>query len=59
MWRDEEANDHAARIPAEPGQNFKHLRRAKHTHHPVDDARGNAEALLHMRDELGLRIELG
>jgi hypothetical protein len=39
-------------------QNFKHLRRAKHTHHPVDDARGNAEALLHMRDELGLRIEL-
>jgi hypothetical protein len=38
--------------------NFKHLRRAKHTHDPVDDARGNAEALLHMRDQLGLKIEL-
>jgi len=39
-------------------QNFKHLRRSRHTHHPVDDARGNAEALLHMRDVLGLKINL-
>jgi hypothetical protein len=39
-------------------QSFKHLRRAKHTHHPVDDARGNAEALLHMRDAMGLKIDL-
>ena len=39
-------------------QNFKHLRRTKHTHHPVDDARGNAEALLHMKTELGLKISL-
>ena len=30
-------------------KNFKHLRRTKHTHDPVDDARGNVEALLHMR----------
>ena len=36
--------------------NFKHLRRTAHTHHPVDDARGNAEALLHMKDVLGLTI---
>jgi hypothetical protein len=35
--------------------NFKHLRRTKHTHHPVDDARGNAEALLQMK-EMGLKI---
>ena len=34
---------------------FKHLRRTKHTHHPVDDAKGNAEALLAMR-ETGLKI---
>lgn len=27
-------------------QNFKHLRRTTHSHHPVDDARGNAEAKL-------------
>lgn len=38
-------------------KNFKHLRKTKHTHHPVDDARGNAEALLHMKDEMGLQIE--
>lgn len=38
--------------------NFKHLRQTRHTHHPVDDAKGNAEALLHMRDSLGLKIKL-
>jgi hypothetical protein len=36
--------------------NFKHLRKTRHTHHPVDDARGNAEAMLHMKDALGLEI---
>jgi hypothetical protein len=25
--------------------NFKHLRKTKHTHNPLDDSRGNAEAL--------------
>jgi hypothetical protein len=38
--------------------NFKHLRKTKHTHNPVDDARGNAEALLHMKKNMGLRIRL-
>lgn len=38
-------------------QSFKHLRKTTHTHHPVDDARGNAEALLAMRD-MGLSIKL-
>lgn len=37
---------------------FKHLRRTKHTHHPVDDAKGNAEALLTMKKEMGLKIRL-
>ena len=37
-------------------KNFKHLRRTKHTHHPVDDAMGNIEALIHMRDKMGLQI---
>lgn len=36
----------------------KRYRKTKHTHHPVDDARGNAEALLAMRD-MGLRIPIG
>ncbi len=37
---------------------FKHLRKTAHTHHPVDDARGNAEALLFMKEEMGLKIKL-
>lgn len=39
-------------------QNFKHLRKTRHTHHPVDDAKGNAEALLTLRDEFQLKIRL-
>jgi len=39
-------------------KNFKHLRKTKHTHNPVDDAKGNAEALLTMKEELGLLIKL-
>ena len=39
-------------------QSFKHLRKTKHTHHPVDDAKGNAEALLHMKAQMGLKIRL-
>ncbi len=38
-------------------KNFKHLRKTRHTHHPVDDATGNAEALLEMQ-RLGLKIGL-
>jgi hypothetical protein len=34
---------------------FKHLRRTKHTHDPVDDARGNAEAMLQLPG-LGMKI---
>ena len=39
--------------------NFKHLRQTPHTHHPLDDARGNAEALLQMQAELHLKISFG
>jgi hypothetical protein len=38
-------------------QTFKHLRKTAHTHNPVDDAKGNAEALLAMK-ALGLKISL-
>jgi hypothetical protein len=34
---------------------FKHLRKTKHTHDPLDDARGNAEAMLQL-PSLGLKI---
>ena len=39
-------------------RNFKHLRVTKHTHHPVDDARGNAEALLSIARKYDLNIRL-
>jgi hypothetical protein len=39
-------------------KNFKHLRKTKHSHNPVDDAKGNAEALLTLRDHHGLIIKL-
>lgn len=38
--------------------NFKHLRKTKHSHHPVDDAKGNSEAFLIMIKELGLNVKL-
>jgi hypothetical protein len=39
-------------------KNFKHLRKTRHTHHPVDDAKGNAEALLTLKHEFQLKIRL-
>ena len=39
-------------------KSFKHLRKTAHTHHPVDDAKGNAEALLAMVEVYGLKIKL-
>jgi len=33
---------------------WKHLRRTPHTHNPVDDALGNAEAFIAMADEAGI-----
>lgn len=38
-------------------QSFKHLRKTAHTHNPVDDAKGNAEALLAMKKDYGLKIK--
>lgn len=38
--------------------NFKHLRKTTHTHNPVEDVLGNAEALLYMKRDMGLKIGL-
>lgn len=35
---------------------WKKHRKTNHTHHPVDDAKGNAEALLYLRDQ-GFKIK--
>jgi DNA polymerase III alpha subunit (gram-positive type) len=45
-------------LVADASASFKHLRKTRHTHHPVDDAIGNAEALLHMKEAMGLKITL-
>ncbi len=37
---------------------FTHLRQSAHTHDPQDDARGNAEALLAIKETMGLGIDL-
>lgn len=37
---------------------WKWMRDTKHTHNPVDDAKGNAEVLLKLKKEHGLRIDL-
>jgi len=39
-------------------QNFKHLRKTKHTHNPVDDAMGNAEAFLEIIKKYNVNIKL-
>jgi DNA polymerase III epsilon subunit-like protein len=39
-------------------ENFKHLRQTRHSHNPVDDAMGNAEALMTMKQTCGLDIVL-
>lgn len=36
-------------------KNFKHLRKTPHTHDPLDDAMGNAEAMLAMMQDHGLK----
>ena len=36
-------------------ENFKHLRKTRHDHNPVNDATGNAEALQVMTSRLGLK----
>ena len=39
-------------------KSFKYLRKTIHTHHPVEDAIGNAEALLSMLREFGMKMKL-
>lgn len=39
-------------------ENFKHLRVTPHSHHPLDDVKGNAEALITMKEKYNLKIKL-
>ena len=39
-------------------KNFKYLRKTRHIHNPVDDAMGNAEAMLEINREFGLKMKI-
>ena len=39
-------------------KNFKHLRKTRHTHNPVDDAKGNAEAFLEIIKQHRVAVKL-
>ena len=56
-WSSQNINSLYKGIQNDMYTSFKHLRKTKHTHHPVDDAKGNAEALLAMRAD-GLKIKV-
>ena len=45
-------------VVKDTSKNFKHLRKTIHTHNPVDDVVGNAEAFLHIQKKMGLKITL-
>lgn len=57
-WSARRIGDLYCGLVKDVSQRWKHLRKTSHTHHPVDDAKGNAEVILRMRDEMGLKIKL-
>jgi len=54
-WTSRRIGDMYCGMQKDAFASWKHLRKTKHDHHPVNDAKGNAEAILKMRD-MGLRI---
>lgn len=42
----------------DPFASFKHLRKTRHDHDPLNDAMGNAEALLYMINEMGFKAPM-
>ena len=53
-WSSQNINSLYKGITKSPYAGIHKLRKTKHTHHPVDDAKGNAEALLHIQNHYGL-----
>jgi len=54
-WSSRRIGDLYCGMQKDTWASWKKLRNTKHTHHPVDDAMGNAEVLLKMK-EMGLKI---
>lgn len=57
-WSSRRIGDLYCGLKKDSSARWKHLRKTKHTHHPVDDAKGNAEAILYMKHHMGLKIKL-
>ncbi len=55
-WSSRRIGDMFAGFMNDPHYRWKKHRKTEHTHHPVDDAKGNAEALLWLRDQ-GFKIK--
>jgi len=57
-WSSRRIGDMYAGLMKDGRARWKHLRNTKHTHHPVDDVKGNAEALIKIIDDYGLKLNL-
>ncbi|NQX86071.1 MAG: exonuclease [Flavobacteriaceae bacterium] len=57
-WTSRRLSDLFCGIEKDTFAKWKHLRKTKHTHNPVDDAMGNAEVLWIMKDKMNLKISL-
>lgn len=57
-WSSRRIGDIYCGLTKDPQSRWKQFRKTRHTHNPVDDAMGNAEVILHMKDRMGLRIKL-
>ena len=57
-WSARRIGDMYCGIKGDVRARWKHLRKTNHDHHPVNDAKGNAEVLIHMRDKMGLKVRL-
>lgn len=55
-WSSRRIGDLYCGMKMDSRSQWKHLRKTQHTHNPVDDAKGNAEALLEMQ-KMGLKIK--
>lgn len=55
-WSSRRIGDLYCGMKMDARANWKNLRKTNHSHHPVDDAMGNAEALLAMQ-KMGLKIK--
>jgi DNA polymerase III alpha subunit (gram-positive type) len=55
-WSSRRIGDMFAGFMNDPYYKWKVHRKTKHTHHPVDDAKGNAEALIFLKN-LGFNIK--